>query len=302
MELASSLGMSPFTEPQVTERRTDWTLLQVLDWTKEHFAAKDLNQPRLDAEVLLAHVLKTQRIMLYAHHDRPMSPPELEQMRALVARRAGGEPIAHLLGFKEFWSIPIEVNPHVLVPRPETELLIEVILERAPNLQRAADVGTGSGAIALALAKEAPSAALWGLEKSEKALEVAYRNGQDFPNVEFVRSDLLTGLPKQAQPLDVVAANLPYIPTASLSELPPEVKNFDPRMALDGGEDGLQLIRGLIQQSPPVLREGGLIALESGPEQTEAIRWELRQTGFKDVDTRVDLAGLPRISSGLWLP
>lgn len=287
----------------MSDRRQRWTILEVLDWTRGHFESKDLESPRLDAEVLLAHVLSLPRVMLYAQFDQPMQGEELVRMRALVAKRAAGTPVAHLIGTREFWSLELRVGPQVLIPRPETERLVEVAHRRAPAAKRVVDVGTGSGAVALALASELKEAEVWALEVSEAALDVARDNVERLDmasRVHVLKSDLLEGLPAVVPPVELVVANLPYIPSDEIKGLPVEVRDHDPRVALDGGPDGLALIRALIEQGTSVLTPGGVMVLESGSEQTTAIARLYEAAGFSRVEVEADLSGLERITSAQW--
>lgn len=286
----------------MTERDRKWTLLEVLDWTRGHFESKGIESPRLDAEVLLAHVLKTKRIMLYARFDQPMQGKELTEMRALVARRAAGEPIAHLTGERELWSLGFEVSADVLIPRPDTEILVEVALRRAPNARTVVDVGTGSGAVLIAVLSELKEARGVGLEVSEPALEVARRNlarhGLE-ERAELIRSNLLSDL-RIGAPVELMVANLPYIPTPDIGQLALEVRGFEPHLALDGGPDGLDLIRSLITAARPTLAPGAMIALEAAPDQSEAISSSLEAAGYTDIEVTPDLAGHPRVTSARW--
>lgn len=286
----------------MSERRPRWTLLEVLDWTRGHFEAKGLASPRLDAEVLLAHVLNTERVMLYARFDQPMGAEELAEMRGLVARRAAGAPVAHLVGRREFWSLDLEVTPAVLVPRPETEVLVEVARRRAPDAERVIDVGVGSGACLLALLGELPRARGFGTEISPEAAELARRNAARAglsDRARVVEGHLLEPLPLEARPADVIVANLPYIPSADIAGLAPEVRDHEPRLALDGGADGLELIRALIPAAHAALASGGLLALESAPDQPPELERLLTAEGFHEVEVTKDLAGLERITSAI---
>lgn len=288
------------------EQKRQWTLLEVLNWTRQHFEQKALETPRLDAEVLLSEVLQLPRVMLYARFDQPMQEHELKKMREFVAKRASGIPVARLLGHREFWSLKLEVNEHVLIPRPDSELAIEVSLKRAPSgTARIVDVGTGSGALALALATEFSSAQVWALDCSESALSVAQRNAISHTldgRVHCLKSDLLKQLPDEAQPIELLVANLPYIPSKQIPHLDIDVRAHDPLLALDGGEEGLDLIRELIQTATTHLQEASVIVLESGSEQVKAIQTLLERHGFVDVEIANDLAGLPRITSGIYRP
>jgi release factor glutamine methyltransferase len=284
----------------MAERRGRWTLLEVLEWTRGHFAAKGVENPRLDAEVLLAHVLETERVMLYARFDQPMAPDELAKMRQLVARRAAGVPVAHLVGRREFWSLDLVVTADVLVPRPETEVLVEVARRRRSDAQRIIDVGTGSGAALFALLSELPEARGFGTEVSPPAAGVARENAARLglaDRAEIVLGHLLEPLPPQALPAELVVANLPYIPSRALGGLAREVRDHEPHLALDGGADGLELIRELLPGAREALGEDGVLVLEADPEQAPALRELLEDAGFEDVETARDLAGRDRVTS-----
>lgn len=269
-----------------------WTILSVLDWTRTHFEAKQLSSPRLDAELILGHALGLQRVMLYAHFDRPLGQEELGKIRALVARRARGEPMAHLLGEKELWSMSFEVSADVLIPRPDTETLIELCVARLKNVEAPvlADVGTGSGCIALALAKELPRAQMYAIDISPKALAVAAKNREKHglaERVELLESDLLARVPAELS-FDLIAANLPYIARAELPKLMRDVRDFEPHLALDGGPDGLDLVRRLILEAKPRLKEGGALVLEIGWDQRERTEALFHDAGYRDVEAHKD--------------
>lgn len=280
-----------------------WTILEVLEWTKGHFEQRGLSAPRLDAELLLAHVLGLKRVMLYARFDQPLVGDELARMRNLVARRARGEPVAHLLGRREFWSLDLEVSADTLVPRPDSETLVELALELAPAAKVVVDVGTGSGALALALAKELPEAQVWALEISPAALEVATRNRDRLGfegRVHVLQGDLLAALPAQTPPVELMVANLPYIPSGDIAGLMPDVRDFEPRLALDGGPDGLGPIRRLVAAAGPRLAPGAPLLLEAGPEQVPGLPALLEGAGFVQVGFREDPAGHARVAFGRW--
>lgn len=272
----------------------------MLTWTAERFARAGLASPRLDAELLLGHALGVERIQLYTQHDKPLGVEELARIRELVRRRLTREPVAYLTGTKEFWSLELAVSPAVLIPRPETELLVEVALRlaRQTAAPTIVDVGTGSGAIALALAKELPAATVVGLDRSREALEVARGNAARLGlAVELLESDLLAALPGDVEP-DLIVANLPYIASGELGSLAPEIREHEPWLALDGGSDGLALVGRLIPGAARRLRPGGALLLEHGSAQATAIRGLLEAAGFVDARIERDLAGLERASSG----
>jgi release factor glutamine methyltransferase len=281
-----------------------WTALDLLRWTAGRFEERGMTTPRLDAELLIAHVLGISRVSLYMQFDRPLDGTELGALRDLVRRRQAGEPVAYLVGHKEFWGIDLLVDRRVLVPRPDTETLVEEALDRldarladAPP-PRVADVGTGSGALALALAHARPFAAICASDVSPDALAIA-RTGAErlgLP-VTFVEGDLAGPLLPHA-PFDLVVANLPYIPTGDLADLPPEVL-CEPRLALDGGADGLDLVRRLVAEAGALLGPGGALAVEIGAGQAAAVAALFEAAGFGAIRTRRDLGGIDRVVSGV---
>jgi release factor glutamine methyltransferase len=274
-----------------------WTSLDVLAWTQKRFAERGLPSPRLDAEVLLAHALSTTRVALYTAFDKPLEEGELAAYRELIRRRLAGEPVAYVVGEQEFWSLPLLVDPRVLVPRRDTETLVEVALRLAPAARRVADIGTGSGAIVLALLKELPEAVAIAVDSSEGALEVARANAARHglaARVTFVRGDLLA--PTDGV-FDLVVSNPPYVPRGDLAGLAPEVRR-EPQAALDGGPDGLELLRRLPMEARARLAPGGVLAVEHGFDQGAAVRAIFEAAGFAGVATARDLAGQERVTSG----
>lgn len=276
-----------------------WTSLKVLDWTTQRFDSAGIPSARLDAQVLLAHVLQCERVALYTAFDKPLGEEELRAYRELIKRRLAGEPTAYLVGEREFWSLRLHVDRRVLIPRPDTELLVEVALELLRGREgevRIADIATGSGAIAIALAHELPHARVVATDVSADALEVAAHNasvhGVD-QRVSFRLGDLTAAL-AGAAPFDLLVANLPYIRSAEIATLDREVRT-EPRLALDGGADGLDLVRRLIGGAPAHIAPGGAIALEHGYDQGAAVAGLLADE-FDDVVVRRDLAGQPRVS------
>jgi release factor glutamine methyltransferase len=258
--------------------------------------------PRLEAEVLLAHVLETSRAVLIAHHERPLTPAQLDQYQALVRRRAANYPLPYLTGRIEFYGLEFEVTPDVLIPRPETETLVDLALRRRPA--RVVDVGTGSGCIAVSLAVHLPEVTVYAVDVSPAALAIARRNAERHGVAERVRllaGDLLGPLPG---PLDLIVSNPPYVPTDERAALPASVRDHEPRLALDGGPDGLALVRRLLAQAPAVLRNpapvtgcpGGGLLIEIGANQGEAAS-RLARAFFPHATVRVhpDLAGRDRV-------
>jgi len=254
---------------------------------------------RLDAELLLAHVLGRPRTYLYAWPERELDADSAAAFESLVARRAGGEPVAYLLGGREFWSRALAVTPATLIPRPDTERLVEAALERIPTdaTWQVADLGTGSGAIAIALAAERPACTLIATDRSAAALAVASSNaGRHVPGrVAFVCADWLA--PFREGAFDLIAANPPYVaqgdPHLGLGDV-----RFEPVGALAAGPDGLDAIRRIAGQAPHCLRPGGWLLLEHGFDQAAAVAKVLDARGFLDITCLRDAAGQPRVSLG----
>lgn len=275
-----------------------WTVLKIVQWTAGYFRDKGIDGGRLDAELLLADTLGLDRVGLYLNYDRPLAGAELETYRALVGRRARREPLQYIRGRAEFWSLPFAVSPAVLIPRADTEVLVEEALKGVAGPCRILDVGTGSGAIAVALAHERPDAVVEAVDLSTEALALAQGNAERngvAERIRFRREDLrrLGGAG-----FDLVVSNPPYIPSADLAGLMPEVRQFEPLPALDGGADGLFAYRALAAQARGLLRPGGRLLLEVGIGQAEAVAQLLRDVGLEEVFTRADYAGVPRVVGG----
>ena len=276
---------------------SEWTTLRALDWTAGRFERAGIESARLEAQVLLAHALGCNRVALYTNFDKPLGADELGRYRALIQRRLEGEPVAYLVGEKEFWSRPFAVTAEVLVPRADTETLIAAVLDRRDRLPEGAiaDVGTGSGIIAVTLALELGRRA-FAIDRSAAAAEVARRNAAALEAEVDVRvGDLLEPLAGEP-PLAVLAANLPYVPAAEIDGLEIEVRR-EPREALDGGPDGLDVIRRLLHGAARALAAGGLLALEHADDQGAAVRALIEQTGgFIAPETIRDLGQRDRVT------
>jgi len=278
-----------------------WTLRKLLTWTTQHFEKKGVDAPRLTTEVLLAHVLKTTRVRLYVDLDRPMEKDELTAFRALIERRLAGEPTQYLTGVREFYNRPFKVDPRVLIPRPETELLVEAALHQLPKdgPGTALDVCTGSGCIAISLAAERPQATVLATDLSPDACALARENAQALKvgeRVTVLQGNLYAPLPPDAR-FDVVVSNPPYIASGEIPTLSPEVRR-EPHMALDGGPDGLVLIRKVIEGARRVLKPGGLLAMEIGETQGGALKDLLQAAGYADVRVEKDLERRDRLAFG----
>ena len=254
----------------------------------------DSDSARLDAELILMSTLGLSRAGLTARGDLVLSPNQLSAARALLDRRCRGEPMAYILATREFWSLQLQVNPAVLIPRPETELLVEQVLARVPPqaTARIADLGTGSGAIALALAKARPRAQLVATDTSPAALTLARGNAQALGshNIEFVQGDWCAALNGA---FDLIVSNPPYIATDDPHLHAGDVR-FEPRMALVAGVDGLDAIRAIAACAPAHLRPGGALLLEHGHTQRDAVTSVLRAAGYGDIEHYDDLGGRPR--------
>ena len=283
---------------------TVWTITRILTWTREYFTGKGIENPRLDAELLLCEVLHCQRITLYVHFDQPLQESELARYRDFVIRRGKMEPLAYILGHKEFYKYDFKVTPAVLVPRPETELLVERVAQAPlPAAPRFLDLGTGSGAILVSLLAGLPQATGIGVDKSPAAVEVARTNAayvaeqvQDktlTARAIFQESDLYGKLPAGVK-YDVVVSNPPYIPSAVIGTLARDVQQ-EPGLALDGGDDGLDIYRRLIASVPAYLQPEGMLALEIGEEQGTAVTALAAAAGLTVQKVLQDYAGLDRM-------
>ena len=271
-------------------------------WATALLASSGVESPRLDAECLLASLLGRDRLHLYAAAEERMPPPVFELYQALLGRRQAREPLAYLTRTKEFWSLSFAVTPAVLIPRPETETLVERALARLNELQAPviADIGTGSGAIAVAVAKALPHGRLYATEISSRALDVARENAarhEVLERITFVHGDLVEPLLclGLAHHCDLMVSNPPYVATRELAGLPAEVR-YEPLEALDGGSDGLDVHRRLINGASTLLRPGGWLALEMAPGQGPSLSRLLQEQGaFGDIEVTPDLSGRERV-------
>jgi release factor glutamine methyltransferase len=255
---------------------TEWTVGSLLDWTAQYFVKKGCDSPRLDAEVLLAHALKLKRIDLYARYNEAIEEDAKAKFRDLVRRRAEGCPVAYLVASKEFYSLPFFVNQDVLIPRPDTECLVDVALRIAKkeNWKTILDLGTGSGCIAIALAKSLPQVKIVAVDISSKALAVASKNAitnKVADRVSFVLGDLFAPLEKGLA-FDAIVSNPPYIPDSDIKDLDKDVKDYEPRLALSGGTDGFSIFDQILPGAGIRLNPGGHLFIEIGAPQEESSR------------------------------
>jgi release factor glutamine methyltransferase len=279
-------------------------LLEVIQRSTDFLARKGVDSPRLQVELLLAHALKMPRLQLYLNFERALEPHQLEAIREMVRRRGSREPLQHIVGSTSFCGLEILVSRDVLIPRPETERLAELGWQFLNKLQgeratpaAALDFGTGSGCISIALASKAPQAGIYAMDPSEAALKLARTNAernQVAERIEFVcagRLDEMAASPS----LDLIISNPPYIPSRDISTLAPEVRDFDPRLALDGGEDGLNFFRYLAKASRTRVAPGGRLMLEHGDSQGQSLEAILRDAGWTIEAAEKDLNGRARI-------
>jgi release factor glutamine methyltransferase len=274
-------------------------LLEVLRGTERYLADRGVENPRLNAEHLLAHALGLKRMELYLQFDRPLTEAERAPLRDLVKRRGAREPLQHVLGTAEFHGRTFACDKRALVPRPETEQLVELALEIAKDKPAATilDIGTGSGVIALTIALELPSATVHATDLSPDALALAAENATRHALTDRLVVHQADLLPPDDARFDLIIANLPYIPAEEIASLSPEVR-LDPASALDGGADGLDLIRRLIDTAPDRLAPGGALLLEIGLGQADAVNTLLSARKFRDISVRPDYQNIPRFAVG----
>ena len=280
----------------MTDRKEVWTIGKILNWTKQYFEEKGVDSPRLDAEVLLSHILKCDRIHLYVNFDRPLVGEELSSFRQMVKARAQRMPVAYILGEKEFMGHSFRVTPDVLIPRPDTEILVEeaIRLLAEKEAPRIVDIGTGSGAILLSVLKGTEGSTGVAVDLSSAALAVAKSNGERLglaDRAEFRLGDLyapVDGL------FDAILSNPPYIPVRDMEGLSPEVKQ-EPEMALVGGADGLDFYRRLIDDAPRYLKEGGIVLFEVGIGEAQDVAELGKRRGFSVQRILPDYAGIDRV-------
>jgi release factor glutamine methyltransferase len=273
------------------------TLKQALQEAIVRLDEDHVGSPRLNAETLLMFTLACDRAYLYAHPERELTAAEAERYEQVIAERAGGKPSQYIIGHQEFWGLDFLVSPAVLIPRPETEHVVEAVLEVAPDrnaAMRLADVGTGSGCLALTLAHEYPRAEVHGTDISEEALEIARINRErlDLLRVRFHHCDLLEGLDDEGR-FDVIVCNPPYVSEAEPEKVQRQVREFEPKVAVFAGPSGLEIYRRLIPQASDHMVHGGWLVMEIGFSIEAAVRELL--TGWSEVRTRNDLQGIPRV-------
>lgn len=285
-------------------RGPEWTILKVLKWTTSYFKSHDIESPRSAAEILLAHVLKLKRIELYVHYDQPLTRGELEQFKAFIKRRIQREPVAYILGTRGFWTIDVRVSKDVLIPRPETECLVEEALsrltqDRSSVVKRVLELGTGSGAIILALALQRPQNIFFASDNSMNAVQIAAENVRDHGlqgRIHFFCGDWLDPTRPDAEPFSMILSNPPYIRKDEISRLQPEIYQYEPLTALDGGPDGLDCLKRIITTAHNILTPGGNLLLEIGYDQRPAVQEIIDSTSrYENVQFLKDYSGHNRV-------
>lgn len=285
--------------PATTEA---WTVGRILDWTTQHLKKHGSETPRLDAELLLAHCRGCARIQLYVQFAEIVSDEQRARMRDLVKRRAAHEPVAYLIGYREFYSLRFEVTRDTLIPRPETETLVLEVTKLLKERESAAllDIGTGSGCIAIAATKHLPRVRTVAIDQSASALAVARRNAAAHAvadRIEFLESDLVAAVPAGRR-FDVIASNPPYIADEEMDGLPPDVRLHEPHSALQAGPKGLAVIARLIPQVVPCLADDGWLLIELDPAQVTAVTGLLQEQGYRQIRAVKDMSGDQRIVMG----
>ncbi len=283
----------------------NWTIKETLKWAADYLNSYNILDPRLEAEYILAYVLGCKRLDLYLDFDKPLHRKELEVFKDFAGRRVRREPSQYIIGEQGFRSLTLKVTRDVLIPRPETELLVEeainALIRSFFETPVIIDLCTGSGCIAISVAKEFPACKVYALDLSEKALDVAKENAERYTladRITFLKGDLfepLKGLNLEGK-VSMILSNPPYIPRGELDKLQSEIRHYEPLMALDGGVDGLDLYRCIIAEGPLYLCSGGFLILEMGYEQAKGINGLLNNSGlYKDIEIKKDLAGIERV-------
>ncbi len=286
-----------------------WTIRDLMKLTIEHLKQKGFEDARLNVELLLAHALDIQRIQLYLHFDKPLTPEELRRFRALYERRLRHEPVQYIIGSTNFMGLQFKVDANVLIPRPETETLIEQIIIACQRFSggdpiHILDIGTGSGNIAVSIAKFVKDVSITATDNSRAALDVAEYNAHLHAvgsRIQFIQADIFQETSELTdREYDMVVSNPPYVPQLEWEHLQPEVRNFEPRSAVTDGKDGFTFYRRIIAVLPNILKQGGQIVFEVGYHQAEQLINELRTSGFEQLHAIHDLQGIPRVVSGGW--
>jgi release factor glutamine methyltransferase len=296
------MALSPPADSNSTATEA-WTIQRVLSWASAHFKERGIETPRLEAEVLLAHVLDVDRVRLILDASKPLAPAELARYREAIKRRRNGEPVAYVIGEREFYGLMFRVDSRVLIPRPDTEILVDVALQATRQWHlsgRALDLCTGSGCVAIAFAKARPTWQVTATDLSPDAIELARQNALRLGviwGLRLLQGDLYGPLDAEER-FELITANPPYIPHSEIPELQREVRDFEPRLALDGGEDGLSFLPPILEGAARRLSPGGCLAVEIGAGQSDAVAKLFEGAGFVNVSRHRDYGGHERVVSG----
>jgi release factor glutamine methyltransferase len=289
---------------QTRLRPNEWTIIKLVQWAKTYFDTHEIDSPRATAEILLSHVLSIRRIDLYLRYDQPLTSDELRRFKTLIKRRLNREPVAYILGHKEFWSMELQVTKDVLIPRPETECLVEKSLEMLAldaNLKSKLilELGTGCGAVIIALASENPRYTYWATDISINAVRIARQNALQHDlnaKIQFITGDWLAPLGSKMGVFDLIVSNPPYIKSGDLAQLQPEIQAHEPLRALDGAADGLHCLRHIIHSAYRFLKPGGALLLEIGHDQKASLKQMIDECGeYERVNFYQDYSGYDRI-------
>ncbi|KAF0123641.1 MAG: release factor glutamine methyltransferase [bacterium] len=282
-----------------------WTILRLLNWTSQYFSENGIENPRLDAEVLLAHSLRTNRLRLYLNYDKPILKGELREYKKLIKRRIRREPLQYITGYQEFWSLNLKVTKGVLIPRPETEILVEEALKTFPQNEsfdktiNILELGTGSGAVAIALAKELQRGSIVATDISDIAIKTARENAKVHgleEQITFLKGSLFEPVRERIGTFNLVISNPPYIPIEDFRDIQPEVRDFEPRISLNGGKEGLKFYRQIFSQIGRYLAKDGWVILELGKGQAEKVTRLIELTGeFNPTSIIKDFSGIERV-------
>jgi release factor glutamine methyltransferase len=293
---------------QPTSTDPEWTIIKLLKWTISYFESRDIDDPRIEAEVLLAHALQMQRIELYLKHDQPLSNGELSRFKELIKRRINREPVAYIVGSKEFWSMNFMVTKDVLIPRPETEFLVETAIKLLPKdsashatlgPMQILELGTGSGAVVLAIASMRPCHIFYASDRTKAAVNLAKKNAKQhgFENrIGFICGDWFGPFKRKSPVFDMIISNPPYIPNRMIGKLQPEIVKYEPISAIDGSEDGLSCLRHIINNAHLYLQQKGHLLLEIGHDQRNNIQNIVDQCSkYENVVYTKDYSGHDRV-------
>jgi len=292
-----------------TQNEKNWTILSLIQWSESYLTEKGIDSPRLNAEQMLSAALGCKRIDLYTRFDKPLVKEELDKYKSLFLRRVNREPLQYILGYTEFYGRRFAVRPGVLIPRPETEHIIEITINMVRSGEiaepRILDIGTGSGCIAVSLASELPGSSITAIDISKDALAIAQENAEHNSvngKITFLEMDILTSSAAvpNAGSYHFVVTNPPYIPKGEWEELPAEIKEHEPRYALTDEADGLTYLKRISELAPSLLCENGWLLCEVGYTQSEDVRMLFTANGARKVNTWKDLSGIERIIGGNW--